>query len=62
MDDKRAQKRMKAFAEENGHRFAACYIENDSGASLQKPQLMRMLDDAEKGDVILIEQVDRLSR
>lgn len=61
-DAKRAQKRMKAFAEDNGHRVAAWYIENESGASLQRPELMRMLDDADKGDVILIEQVDRLSR
>lgn len=61
-DAKRAQKRMKAFAEDNGHRVAGWYIENESGASLQRPELMRMLDDADKGDVILIEQVDRLSR
>lgn len=61
-DAKRAQKRMKAFAEDNGHRVAAWYIENESGASLQRPELMRMLDDADTGDVILIEQVDRLSR
>lgn len=61
-DAKRAQKRMKAFAEDHGHRVAAWYIENESGASLQRPELMRMLDEADKGDVILIEQVDRLSR
>lgn len=61
-DAKRAQKRMKSFAEDNGYRIAAWYIENESGASLQRPELMRMLDEADKGDVILIEQVDRLSR
>lgn len=61
-DAKRAQKRMKSFAEDNGYRIDAWYIENESGASLQKPELMRMLDEADKGDVILIEQIDRLSR
>ncbi len=61
-DAKRAQKRMKSFAEDNGYRIDAWYIENESGASLQRPELMRMLDEADKGDVILIEQVDRLSR
>lgn len=61
-DAKRAQKRMKSFAEDNGYRIAAWYIENETGASLQRPELMRMLDEADKGDVILIEQVDRLSR
>ncbi|MGJ0579719.1 recombinase family protein [Xenorhabdus bovienii] len=33
-----------------------------SGASLQRPELLRLLDDAAPGDIILIEQVDRLSR
>ena len=61
-DAKRAQKRMKSFAEGNGYRIDAWYIENESGASLQRPELMRMLNEADKGDVILIEQIDRLSR
>lgn len=61
-DAKRAQKRLKSFAGDNGYRIDAWYIENESGASLQKPELMRMLDEADKGDVILIEQIDRLSR
>lgn len=43
-------------------RVAGWYVENASGASLQRPELMRLLNDAEKGDLILIEQVDRLSR
>ena len=33
-----------------------------SGASLQRPELLRLLDDAAKGDAIIIEQIDRLSR
>lgn len=41
---------------------AGWYIENASGASLQRPELMRLLTDAEPGDLILVEQVDRLSR
>jgi len=61
-DAKRAQKRMKSFAEGNGYRIDDWYIENESGASLQRPELMRMLNEADKGDVILIEQIDRLSR
>jgi hypothetical protein len=42
--------------------IAAKYIENDSGAKLARPELFRLLDDAEPGDVLLVEQVDRLSR
>ena len=61
-DAKRAQDSLKSFAEDKGVRIAGWYIENVSGASLQRPELMRLLNDAEKGDAILIEQVDRLSR
>lgn len=50
------------FAKERGLRIAACYIENESGASLYRPELFRLLSDSEPGDVLLIEQVDRLSR
>lgn len=56
-----AKNRMKAFVEEKGFRMASWYTENVSGASLQRPELLRLLD-AAPGDIILIEQVDRLSR
>ncbi|MUK76613.1 serine recombinase [Aliivibrio fischeri] len=61
-DAKRAQDSLKSFVEDKDARIAGWYIENVSGASLQRPELMRLLQDAEKGDAILIEQVDRLSR
>jgi len=61
-DALRAKNRMKAFVEEKGFRLASWYTENVSGASLQRPELLRLLDDAAPGDIILIEQVDRLSR
>ncbi|EAA9452845.1 serine recombinase [Salmonella enterica subsp. enterica] len=54
--------RAKKFAAHHGHRIAGWYVENASGASLERPVLTRMLSDMESGDVILIEQVDRLSR
>lgn len=37
-------------------------IENESGASLKRPELFRLLGDCKARDVLLIEQVDRLSR
>ena len=61
-DALRAKNRMKAFVEDKGFRMASWYTENVSGASLQRPELLRLLDDATPGDIILIEQVDRLSR
>lgn len=61
-DAKRAKNRLINFLTEKGHRVAGWYIENESGASLKRPQLMQLLEDATYGDAILIEQVDRLSR
>jgi DNA invertase Pin-like site-specific DNA recombinase len=61
-DAARAKKQLLAFAKERGFRIAACYIENVSGASLQRPELFRLLSDSDPQDVLLLEQVDRLSR
>jgi DNA invertase Pin-like site-specific DNA recombinase len=51
-----------AFAAERGLHIAAFYAENESGASLQRPALFELIADATAGDILLIEQVDRLSR
>lgn len=51
-----------AFATERNLRVAATYIENESGAKLHRPELFRLLSDCQPGDLLLIEQVDRLSR
>lgn len=59
---KRAQNALQEFVQQKGHRVAGWYIENESGASLQRPELLRLLDDAAIGDAIIIEQIDRLSR
>ncbi|HFQ5013279.1 TPA: recombinase family protein [Vibrio vulnificus] len=59
---KRAQSTLQKFVQDKGLRIAGWYIENESGASLQRPELLRLLDDAAKGDAIIIEQIDRLSR
>ena len=61
-DANRARDQLKAFAEERGLRIAAYYVENESGATLTRPELFRLLADSHPGDVLLIEQVDRLSR
>ena len=61
-DASRARGALDAFAAERGLRIAARYMENESGAKLNRPELFRLLADCEPGDVILVEQVDRLSR
>ena len=61
-DATRACEQLKAFAAERGLTIAAKYIENVSGAKLARPELFRLLADARAGDVLLVKQVDRLSR
>lgn len=61
-DASRAKDQLKAFAAERGMTVAAWYVENESGAKLSRPELFRLLHDAHPGDILLVEQVDRLSR
>lgn len=61
-DANRARHQLKAFAAERGLHVAAWYVENESGAKLARPELFRLIADAQPGDVLLVEQVDRLSR
>jgi DNA invertase Pin-like site-specific DNA recombinase len=58
----RARDQLQAFAAERGLTIAAWYMENESGASLARPELFRLLNDSQPGDVLLVVQVDRLSR
>jgi DNA invertase Pin-like site-specific DNA recombinase len=61
-DANRARQALIDFSRERGHTIAAWYVENASGARLDRPELARLLSDAQEGDVLLLEQVDRLSR
>ncbi|MBB4642733.1 recombinase family protein [Rhizorhapis suberifaciens] len=61
-DASRARGALDAFAAGRGLRIAARYMENESGAKLDRPELFRLLADCEPGDILLVEQVDRLSR
>ena len=61
-DASRAEEDLKAFVRDRGLSIAATYRENESGASLKRPELFRLLSDSSAGDVLLVEQVDRLSR
>jgi DNA invertase Pin-like site-specific DNA recombinase len=61
-DAGRAGEQLKTFAAERGLQIVAWYMENESGAKLARPELFRLLADAHDGDILLVEQVDRLSR
>lgn len=58
----RAKESLISFAADHGKKIASFYIENESGATLARPELMRLISDAGDGDVILVEQIDRLAR
>lgn len=38
------------------------YVENHTGTKLERPELTRLLEESEQGDILLVESVDRLSR
>lgn len=61
-DASRAKEALQEFAKEHSYTIAAEFIENESGASLKRPELFNLLKVAQPGDVLLVEQVDRLSR
>lgn len=61
-DAQRARIALEAFAGDKGLNIVDVYAENISGTKLNRPQLMRLLDTATSGDVLLVESVDRLSR
>ena len=61
-DALRAKDELVQLAKQYGQKIATFYVENESGATLVRPELMRLLEEAHEGDVILVEQVDRLAR
>ena len=61
-DATRASGSLERFAAEHSQRIACEYVENESGAKADRPELLRLLADAREGDVLLVESIDRLSR
>jgi DNA invertase Pin-like site-specific DNA recombinase len=61
-DASRAREQVETFAVERGLPIVGTYVENESGAKLARPELFRLIADSRAGDVLLVEQVDRLSR
>ncbi len=61
-DAGRARVSLEKFASDHNKVIACEYLENASGAAADRPELLRLLKDARKGDVLLVESIDRLSR
>lgn len=61
-DANRAREQLKHFAVDHGARVTTYYVENASGASIERVELQRLLSEAGEGDILLVESIDRLSR
>ncbi|ATJ82023.1 recombinase family protein [Halomonas beimenensis] len=58
----RAREALTSFVDEKGLKVASWYVENASGTKADRTELARLIDDAHPGDVLLVEQIDRLTR
>lgn len=61
-DALRAMGALQQFAQDNNFEIKYTFKENVSGATLARPKLFEMLEILQPGDVIFIEQVDRITR
>lgn len=60
--DLERQKAIRDQAIEAGYYIAGTYAEKASGARADRPELLRMIDDLQTGDVVIAERMDRISR
>lgn len=49
-------------AQDSGHYVAGVYREKASGARTDRPELLRMIDDLQSGELVIAEKIDRISR
>ena len=61
-DANRGKKVLEDFSQNVSRSISGWFEENESGATLKRPELFRLLEIAQQGDILLIEQVDRISR
>lgn len=56
------QERIVDEAKAAGYYVAGVYREKASGARADRPELLRMIDDLQPGEVVIAEKIDRISR
>ena len=61
-DAMRAKKSLEDFCQGSSQKVSGWFVENESGATLKRPELFRLLEIAQEGDILLVEQVDRIGR
>ena len=60
-DAERALDDLVMFSKKYGDKYVP-YVENHTGTKLERPELTKLLNESEQGDILLVESVDRLSR
>ena len=60
-DAERALDDLVMFSKKYGDKYVS-YVENHTGTKLERPELTKLLNESEQGDILLVESVDRLSR
>ncbi len=61
-DATRAKQVLIDFAATHNKKIPVFYTENESGRKLERPVLTRLINEADEGDIILVEAMDRLTR
>jgi DNA invertase Pin-like site-specific DNA recombinase len=61
-DPNRAKEELIEFAKEHNVTISCFFIENASGTTLDRPELLRLIDVTMPGDILLVEHMDRLTR
>lgn len=60
-DAKRALDDLVMFSKKYSYKYVP-YVENHTGTKLERPELTKLLNESNNGDILLVESVDRLSR
>jgi len=60
--DLQRQESIKESARAEGYYVAGTYREKASGARADRPELLRMIEDLQPGEVVIAEKIDRISR
>lgn len=61
-DALRAEEQLDDFAASHNLNVVQKYVENESGATLERPELFRLIADSKPMDILLTESTDRLTR
>ena len=61
-NSERTKELLTLFAAQHKHKVDSFYIENESGITFKRPELMKLISDADNGDIILVDKIGRLAQ